>query len=121
MEQLLLQQQVKMKKTFIIVLIILLLIIGFLLYRNSNNYDGIYEIYVDKIDDLSPDRHLIVKRNGNETKKYKYIRYENGDKKAILCYSENPTANVFSLDVDELTIVLPNDEEKIAKIIKEEK
>ena len=110
-----------MKKIIIIVIIVSLLIIGFLLYRNSNNYDGIYEIYVEKIDDLSPDRHLIVRRNGKETNKYKYIRYEKDDKKAILCYSENSTVNVFSLDVDELTIILPNNEEKIAKIIKEEK
>lgn len=110
-----------MKKIIIIVSIVSLLIIGFLYYGNSNNYDGIYEIYVKKIDDISPDRHLIVKRNGKDTNKYKYIRYEKGDKKAILCYSENPTVNVFSLNTDELTIVLPNDEEKIAKVLKEEK
>ncbi len=110
-----------MKRVIIIVSIVSLLIIGFLLYRNSNNYDGIYVIYVEKIDDFSPDRHLIVKRDGKITTKYKHIKYEKGDKKAILCYSENPTVNVFSLDIDELTIVLPNDEEKIAKVIKEEK
>ena len=109
-----------MKKIIIILLVTAFLIIGFLFYRNSNNYDGFYEVYVEKIDDLSPDRNLIVKRNGKETKKYKHIIYENGDKKAILCYSENPSVNVFSLDVDELTIVLPNDEEKIAKLVKEE-
>ena len=108
-------------KKVIIISIISLIIIGFLLYRNSNNYDGIYEIYVEKIDDLSPDRRLVVKKNGKDTLKYKYIKYENGDKKAILCYSKNSTVNVFSLDVDELIIVLPNEEEKIAKIIKEEK
>lgn len=110
-----------MKKIIIIIFIILLVVIGLVVYKNYNNYDGIYEIYVEKIDDLSPDRHLIVKRNGKETKKYKHIRYENGDKKAILCYSDNPTTNVFNLDVSELIILLPNDEEKIAKIIKEEK
>ena len=110
-----------MKKVIIITIIISLLIIGFLLYRNSNNYDGIYEIYVEIIDDLSPDRHLVVKKNGKTTTKYKYIEYDNGEKKAILCYSENPTVNVFSLDVNELKIILPNDEVKVAKIIKEEK
>jgi uncharacterized protein YxeA len=110
-----------MKKIIIVIVILILIVIGYFILRKSDNYDGIYEIYVEKIDDLSPDRHLIVKRNGKITTKYKHIRYEKGDKKAILCYSENPTVNVFSLDVDELTIVLPNSEEKIAKIIKEEK
>ena len=110
-----------MRKVIIIIVIVSLLIIGFLLYRNSNSYDGIYEIYIETIDDRSPDRHLIVKKDGKETKKYKYIKYDNGEQKAILCSSENATTNVFNLTMDELIVVLPNDEEIIAKIIKEEK
>ena len=110
-----------MKKLVIIVIIISLLIIGFLIYRNSDNYDGIYEIYVEKIDDRSPDRHLIVKKDGKETKKYKFIKYNNGEKNAILCSSDNATTNVFNLTMDELIIILPNDEEIVAKLIKEEK
>ena len=112
-----------MKKKIIIgiILLVLVIMIGFLIFKNFNSYDGTYEIYTQVIDNLSPDRHLIVKRNGKETNKYKYIVYKNGEKEAILCYSENPTVNKFSLDVEELTIVLPNNEEKVAKIIKEEK
>ena len=110
-----------MKKIILIIILIFLVIIGFIFYRNSNNYDGIYEIYIEKIDDLSPDRYLIVKKDGKETKKYKYIKYSNGEKTAILCYSENPTTNIFNLNVEELTVVLPNDKEIIAKLIMEEK
>ena len=98
-----------------------MIITTFLLYQKSDNYDGIYEIYVEKVDDLSPDRRLIVKRNGKETNDYKYIWYEKGDNKAILCYAKSAVVNVFSLDVDELKIILPNDEEKMAKVIREEK
>ena len=110
-----------MRKILILITIILLIVIGFLVYRNTNNYDGVYEINIEKIDDLSPDVHLIVKRNVKATKKYKYIMYDNGEKKAILCYSENPTVNKFSLDLENLVIILPNDEQKIAKVVKEEK
>lgn len=110
-----------MKKIVIVVTLILLITIGYFIYMNSNDYSGTYEIYVERIDDLSPDRHLVVKRNNKITLKYKYIKYEKDNIKGILCYSENPTVNVFSLDVDELKIVLPNDEEIIAKLIKEEK
>ena len=93
--------------------------LSFLIYKNINNYKGDYLIYAEKIDDLSPDRILKVTKNGKETKKYKYIRYDKGNIKEILCYPESSAVNVFSLDVEELTIVLPNDEEVIAKIIKE--
>ncbi len=108
-----------MKKVIIIVAIVSLLIIGFLLYRNSNNYDGIYEIYVEKIDDLSPDRHLIIKKDGKETKNYKSIKYSNDGKEAILCYASNPVTNKYNLDIDELIIILPNDKDIKVKVIKE--
>lgn len=112
-----------MKKKLIIATLIsifLLLLIGFLLYKNANKYNGIYEIQIEKVDDNSPDRHLIVKKNGKKTNKYKHIIFKE-NKDIILCYSENPTVNVFELnEIDELIIVLPNDKEVIAKIMKEE-
>lgn len=114
-------QRLNRNKKVIIGLISVLLIIIAIICLNFDNYDGNYQIYVNKIDDISPDRHLVVKRDGKETSKYKYIVYRKDDKEAILCYSENPTANIFSLDVDELIIVLPNNMEKKAILIKEEK
>ena len=112
-----------MKKKYIIILFVALVVIALLtvLYFINNNYNGTYEIYTEKIDDISPDRKIIIKRNGKITNKYKYIIYKNNGNEAVLCYSENPVVNVFSLDVAELTIVLPNDDEVIAKLIKEEK
>ena len=105
----------------IIIISILLIVVVLLFYKSINNYDGVYEIYVKEVDDYSPDRYLVVKRNGKETNKYQYIMYDNGEKQAILCYSKNPVANKFSLNVDNLIIILPNNEKKIAKLIKEEK
>lgn len=97
------------------------MIIGVFLFKYFNNQNITYIIYAEKIDDLSPDRHLVVRKNGKETKKYKHIIYDNGTKRAILCYKSNPTANIFSLDIDELIIVLQNDKEVVAKLVKEEK
>lgn len=98
----------------------LLLLIGFLFYENANKYNGIYEIQIEKIDNNSPDRRLIVKKDGKKTNKYKYIIFKE-NKDIILCYSENPTVNVFELnDINELIIVLPNNKEIIAKVMKEE-
>lgn len=112
-----------MKKRLIIIgtLLFVVLIVGFIIYKVNTNYDGDYEIVVEIIDDYSPDRKLIVKRNGKATLKYKYIIYRKDDINAILCYSDNAVVNVFSLDLDELVIVLPDDTEKIAKVVKEEK
>jgi len=112
-----------MKKKLIIitfVLIILLVLIGILLYKNANKYNGNYEIQVKKIDDNSPDRHLIVLKDGKKTNDYKKITFKE-NKDIIICYQKNPTVNIFELDdINELLIILPNDKEVIAKIIKEE-
>ncbi len=108
-----------MKKIIIVIVILILIVIGYFILRKSDNYDGIYEIYVEKIDDLSPDRHLIIKKDGKETKNYKSIKYSNDGKEAILCYASNPVTNKYNLDIDELIIILPNDKEIKAKVIKE--
>jgi len=103
-----------MKKKIIITVLILLSIIaiGFLVFNKSDNY----EIRVDKVDDRSPDRKLIVLKNGKEFKDYKHIKYDN-KKEIILCYQKNPTVNVFELE-DKLVIVLSNDKEVLAKVIR---
>lgn len=104
----------------IFIIIFILLLIGFLFYENANKYNGNYEIQVEKIDNNSPDRHLKVLKNGTETEKYKYIAFKE-NKDIILCYQTNATVNVFELDnIDELIVVLPNDKEVIARVIKEE-
>ena len=112
-----------MKKKLIIIILILmfiLLLIGFLFYENANKYNGNYEIKIEKIDNNSPDRRLIVLKDGEKTTKYKHIAFKE-NKSIILCYQKNSTVNVFELDnIDELLIVLPNDKEVIAKVIRED-
>ena len=107
-----------MKKKIIIALVILIIgILGFIYYYNATSIDGEYTIKVKEIDDKSPDRELIVLRNNRVTKKYKYIKYVD-DPDVILCKVENPTINKHEIiDIDELVVVFPNNEEKIAKII----
>ncbi len=109
-----------MKKKIFIILAIILLIGGLLtfLYFSSND-SGAYEIQVELVDDRSPDRTLKVIKNGKEVKDYKHIKYK--DNGAILCYQKNPTVNVFELDKDELIIVLANDKEVVAKLIRKDK
>ncbi len=109
------------KKLFILLSIFLLLcVFGVVYYKASNQYIGDYQIKVEKFDEKSPDRHLIVLKNGKETKKYDYIKY-NDNSDTIVCESTNPTVNIYDLDIEELVIVFSNKAEVIAKIIKEEK
>lgn len=106
----------KNKKMVIILPIILLIAITAIIYYNNNFINAIYEIKVEEIEDKSPDRRLIVLKNGKEITKYKYIKY-NDDKNIVLCKVENPTVNKFEIiDVDELIVVLSNNKEVIAKI-----
>ena len=109
----------KKKKIIIIGALGLILIgLGFYFYK-VNQYTGTYKIKVNLIDDRSPDRLLVVYRNGKETTDYKYLRYKD-NKEVVLCYSETPAVNQFEIkDIDELVIVLPNDKEVVAKIEKE--
>lgn len=109
-----------MKKIVLISIPILIaLVVGLFMILSKDNYLGDYQIKVEVIDEQTPDRKLIVLRNGTETKKYKHIKYNDG-KNTILCYQENPTANKHEIE-DELIVVLPNDKEVIAKVIKEDK
>ena len=107
-----------MKKKIIIIIPIVLLIIGLGLILYKNSTPSKYEIRVDLVDDKSPDRTLVVLKNGKENKDYRYIKYSDG---VILCYQKNPTVNVFEIDSDELIIVSSNDSEVIAKIIRNDK
>ena len=105
-----------------ILVILLILIGGFLTYYfvKNNESSGTYEIHVQLVDDKSPDRILKVLKNGKEFNNYKYIKY-NDDKNIILCYQKNPAVNMFELNKEELVIVLNNDKEVIAKVIREDK
>ena len=111
-----------MKKKLIIFLSILLLlsVFGVIYYKLHNQYDGNYQIKIEKFDDKSPYWHLIVLKDGKATEKYDYIKY-NDDSGIVVCKSTNPTANIYDLDIDELVIVLLNKNEIVAKVIKEEK
>lgn len=107
------------KKILIIIIALVFLIISGVFVYNYWKSNGNYEIYIEKVDDNSPDRFLKVYRNGKSVNNYKYITFTD-EKETILCYSNNPTANVFELDVEELIIVLSNNKKVHAKIIKEE-
>lgn len=85
----------------------------------KDDYSGNYKIKVVVFDQNTPDRKIVVLRNDKETDKYKYIKYKEG-KNVILCYQKNPTVNMHDIK-DELIIVLPNDKEVTAKVIKEDK
>ncbi len=105
----------KMVVITIIITLIILCVLG-LVYYNNNSTNAIYEIKVEKIDDKSPDRKLVVLKNGRENTKYKYIKYKDDDD-VILCKIENPTVNMYEvINVDELIVVLSNNKEVIAKI-----
>ncbi len=109
-----------MKKILLISIpILILIIVGLFIILKKDDYSGDYQIKVEVFDSRTPDRKLIVLRNEKETKEYKYIKYNDG-KNTILCYQENPTANMYEIN-DELIVVLPNDKEVIAKVIKEDK
>ena len=106
------------KKLLIIIPILVLIIIILIVVLKKDDYSGNYQIKVIVFDEKTPDRKLVVLRNEKETDEYKYIKYKD-DKKIILCYQKNPTVNKFDIE-DELIIVLPNDKEVVAKVIKEE-
>ena len=103
-------------KNIIILAIILVLLVFFAFIFIFFNKKDKYEIKTKAIDEYSPDMELIVLNNGNEIKDYKYIKYKNGD--VILCYSTNPHVNKYELE-DELVIVMKDDKEVIAKVLKE--
>lgn len=109
------------KKTIILIIFVVLILLGVSYYFiKTNKKSDDYEIRVTLVDDRSPDRTLKVFKDGKETKNYKHIKYNN-NKNIILCYQKNPTVNVFEIDSDELVIVLSDDSEVIAKVVREDK
>ena len=107
------------KKILIIIVVLIFLVTGGIFTYNHLKDSGNYEIHIEKVDDNSPDRFLNVYHNGKKIDNYKYITFTD-EKETIVCYSKNPVANMFELDVEELIIVLSNDKKVHAKIIKEE-
>ena len=108
-----------MKKKITIAIIVLLVIValGVTYYLTRDKYAGTYEIQVELVDDRSPDRVLVVLKNGKKTNDYKHIEYEDG---VILCYQKNPTVNMHEIE-EKLIIVLPDDRKVTAKVLKEAK
>lgn len=101
----------KNKKYFIITI----LVIGFCLTFLITGKISKYEIFLVKVDDYSPDRKLVVKKNDKEIE-FKKIKYIDDIE---LCDSSNPTISVSDIkDVNELIVVLLNDKE-VKAIIKE--
>ena len=110
------------KKYIILIAIIALIAIGLICYfviKNNSEVSETYEIQVDLVDSRSPDRTLTVLKNGKATKNYKHIKLL--DKDIILCYQKNPTVNMFELESDELIIVLSDDKEVVAKLVRKDK
>ena len=104
----------KNKKRMIVLIIISFLLLGLVLFKLIKSDK--YEIKIKSIDEYSPDVELIVMKNGKEFTDYNYIKYKKDD--VIICYSKNPVANKYELE-DELIIVLNNDKEVEAKVVKE--
>jgi hypothetical protein len=72
-----------------------------------------YTIYVEKIDNFSPDRKLIVYENKKKID-FKEIQYEDG---IVLCSGNNPTVSYSEVAGEkELIVKLNNKKQVIAKI-----
>ena len=83
--------------------------------------EKVFTIKIKEIDEYSPDIQIIVLANNKEYTDYKYIKY-NDNTNTILCYAKTPVINKFELeDANDLIIVLNNGEEKIAKIVQNDK
>lgn len=109
------------KLIFILIPIIVIVILGvsLLIFLNVTKYKGTYEIYVELVDDRSPDRLLIVKKDGKDFKDYLYITFVD-EENIKLCTSDNPTVNFTELNgIEKLAIKLSNNNIAIAKIVKE--
>lgn len=98
----------KKKRILFGCIFILLVVIVFIFFKNK------YTISVEKVDDFSPDRKLIVYKNDKETD-YKEILYLDG---TVLCSSKNPTVSYSEIvDENELIIKLNNNKQVKAIII----
>ena len=106
------------KKIILIVSVIFLLIIGPITFIViSDKTDNSYKIKLEKIDDNSPDRKLILYQNNKEVE-FKKIEYLDG---TILCKKNNPTIFFGDLDGIKKVIVTLKDDKKIKiKVIMEE-
>ena len=115
MEVLLLQLKNNMKNNKIILIIIVSIVIVSIITIIMIPTNENYKIKIKKVDDYSPDRTIVVLKNDKEFNDYKYIKYKDDDKDIILCYSENPTVNVFDLNDDDFIIVLEDKKEIVIK------
>lgn len=100
-----------LNKKIIVAIIALGIILALvlILFQSNNNY----EIQINKIDDFSPDRELIVLKDGKPTE-YELIKYTS---EVVLCYSKNPTVSFTDIEgVEEVIVVLKNKKEIKVKL-----
>ena len=103
-----------MKKIVFLLLIIVLIIIAYLILFPKK----VYVVKIKNVDDYTPDIKLSVLLNEKEFSDYKYIKYDD-ENNVILCYSSNPTVNKYELEKeDKVVIVLNNDKEVIAEVVR---
>lgn len=101
-----------MKKK-IILLILSIFVLIFLLTLFIGKKDKCI-INIEKIDNFSPDRKLIVYKN-NKQINFKEIQYTDG---TYLCSEENPTVSYSEIvGITELIIKIDEKKQKVAKII----
>ena len=104
------------KKVLIIGSAVLAIIIIVIVLLLSNKVK--YTIKVSLVDDYSPDRILTVYNDKNEKVEVKKIEYLDG---TLLCYGYNTTVHFGDIkDEKEFKVILKDNTEVKAKIIKEE-
>jgi len=110
----------KKKNIIIIITLIVLLIAGIVLLvtrRADDDKDAVYTVKVSLVDDKSPDRILTVYKNDKKID-YKEIRKMSG---TLLCEADFSAVYFGEIkNESELKIILKNDEEVVAKIVKGE-
>ena len=85
------KKKIKIPIIVLIAILILAIILIMIIPKGNDNF----EIKIEMIDTYSPDRNIIVLKNGKEFNDYKHIKYK--EKDIILCYSNNPVVNMYEL------------------------
>ena len=106
-----------MKKKIVIIALALLILVGGVYFIIKASHVPVYEIKVELVDEKSPDRILVVLKDGKEFKDYKYIKYRSDG--VVLCNSNSPVVNQYDIDDTIFVIVLDDDKEVEAKVVKE--
>ena len=103
-----------MKKYLIIGITLVILLTGGIIWF-VNRDDGNYTVKVSLVDEKSPDRKLTVYKDDKEIE-YKEIRKMSG---TLLCEADNSSVYFGEIkNESNLKIVLNNDKEVVAKVVK---